>query len=145
MRGWTPVTALQMEYSLLERTIEGELIPLAQDAGMGVLPWSPLKSGYLSDKYRRGQADPADVPPSALRRDRRGWPRDGPGCEQTAALNEVSAPRLNFPYELNQQVGPMRRPRGTRGRAAAERGSRNAARRPGYQGACRASVRRRQN
>jgi RNA polymerase sigma-B factor len=55
-----------MEYSLLERTIEGELIPLAQDAGMGVLPWSPLKSGFLSGKYRRDQTGPTDTKRSAV-------------------------------------------------------------------------------
>jgi aryl-alcohol dehydrogenase-like predicted oxidoreductase len=61
LRGWTPVTALQMEYSLLERTVEGELIPLARDAGMGMLPWSPLKNGYLSGKYTRTGGIPADT------------------------------------------------------------------------------------
>jgi aryl-alcohol dehydrogenase-like predicted oxidoreductase len=50
-RSWAPITALQLEYSLLERTIEGELIPAAQALGMGVLPWSPLKNGFLSGKY----------------------------------------------------------------------------------------------
>ena len=52
-RGWAPVTALQIEYSLLERTVEGELIPMARELGMGVTPWSPLKSGALSGKYTR--------------------------------------------------------------------------------------------
>ncbi|GAA0622372.1 aldo/keto reductase [Kutzneria viridogrisea] len=51
LRGWAPVTALQLEYSLLERTSEGELIPAAQGLGLGVLPWSPLKNGFLSGKY----------------------------------------------------------------------------------------------
>jgi len=55
-RGWSPLVALQLEYSLLERTIEGELIPLAQEHGMGVTPWSPLKSGVLSGKYTRANA-----------------------------------------------------------------------------------------
>ncbi|CCB63412.1 MULTISPECIES: aldo/keto reductase [unclassified Hyphomicrobium] len=53
-RGWTPIIALQLEYSLLERTSEGELFPMAQGMGMGVMPWSPLKSGFLSGKFRRG-------------------------------------------------------------------------------------------
>jgi aryl-alcohol dehydrogenase-like predicted oxidoreductase len=66
LRGWSPVVALQMEYSLLERTIEGELIPLAQDAGMGLLPWSPLKSGYLTGKYRRHLNAPADAKRAAI-------------------------------------------------------------------------------
>jgi aryl-alcohol dehydrogenase-like predicted oxidoreductase len=59
-RGWAPVTALQLEYSLLERTPEGELLPMAEALGMGVLPWSPLRSGQLSGKYARDNAAPAD-------------------------------------------------------------------------------------
>jgi aryl-alcohol dehydrogenase-like predicted oxidoreductase len=55
-RGWTPLIALQLEYSLLERTIEGELIPMALEQGLGVTPWSPLKSGLLSGKYTRDNA-----------------------------------------------------------------------------------------
>jgi aryl-alcohol dehydrogenase-like predicted oxidoreductase len=41
-RGWTALTAMQVEYSLLERTAEGELLPMAAELGVGVLPWSPL-------------------------------------------------------------------------------------------------------
>jgi aryl-alcohol dehydrogenase-like predicted oxidoreductase len=59
-RGWTPITALQLEYSLLERTPEGELLPMAQELGIGVLPWSPLRSGQLSGKYERNNGKPAD-------------------------------------------------------------------------------------
>ena len=52
-RGWSPLIALQTEYSLMQRTVEGELIPMAQELGLGVLPWSPLKMGALSGKYTR--------------------------------------------------------------------------------------------
>jgi aryl-alcohol dehydrogenase-like predicted oxidoreductase len=52
-RGWTPLCALQLEYSLLERTVEGELLPMARELGLGVTPWSPLRSGVLSGKYTR--------------------------------------------------------------------------------------------
>jgi aryl-alcohol dehydrogenase-like predicted oxidoreductase len=52
-RGWAPLIALQIEYSLLERTVEGELVPMAQELGLGITPWSPLKSGVLSGKYTR--------------------------------------------------------------------------------------------
>lgn len=159
LRDWTPVTALQLEYSLLERTIEGELIPLAQDAGMGVLPWSPLKSGYLSGKYTREQSTPADTRRSAVlgaptpaqfkvidavaevagetgatsAAVALSWVQNRPGITstligprtlahlkanlaaldlhltpaQTATLDEVSTPTLNFPYDLNRQVGDM--------------------------------------
>ncbi|HET6958055.1 MAG TPA: aldo/keto reductase [Vicinamibacterales bacterium] len=56
LRGWAPLVALQIEYSLLERTVEGELIPMALEMGLGVTPWSPLKSGVLSGKYTRENA-----------------------------------------------------------------------------------------
>ncbi|MBH0775537.1 aldo/keto reductase [Nocardia bovistercoris] len=59
LRGWTPLVALQVEYSLLARTVEGELAPFALDQGLALVPWSPLKNGFLSGKYRRG-AEVAD-------------------------------------------------------------------------------------
>jgi aryl-alcohol dehydrogenase-like predicted oxidoreductase len=49
-----PVT-LQPQYSLLAREIEWEIVPAVVDAGMGLLPWSPLGGGWLSGKYRRDQ------------------------------------------------------------------------------------------
>ncbi|MDJ1482905.1 aldo/keto reductase [Cytophagaceae bacterium YF14B1] len=52
-RGWASFIGLQIEYSLLERTSEGELIPMAQELGLGVMPWSPLKQGILTGKYTR--------------------------------------------------------------------------------------------
>ena len=52
-RGWIPLVTLQVEYSLLERTVEGELIPMAREMGLGVTPWLPLKGGVLSGKYTR--------------------------------------------------------------------------------------------
>jgi aryl-alcohol dehydrogenase-like predicted oxidoreductase len=53
LRGWAPIIALQIEYSLLQRTVEGELMPMARELGMGVTPWAPLKGGVLSGKYTR--------------------------------------------------------------------------------------------
>ena len=49
--GWTPFVGLQIEYSLLERSVEGELIPMAESQGLGVTPWSPLRGGILTGKY----------------------------------------------------------------------------------------------
>jgi aryl-alcohol dehydrogenase (NADP+) len=49
-----PVT-LQPQYSLLVREIEWEIVPAAMDAGIGLLPWSPLGGGWLSGKYKRDQ------------------------------------------------------------------------------------------
>lgn len=51
LRGWSPLIALQIEYSLVERSVEHELIPMAQAMGLGVMPWSPLGGGILTGKY----------------------------------------------------------------------------------------------
>ncbi|HSH76514.1 MAG TPA: aldo/keto reductase, partial [Longimicrobiales bacterium] len=56
-RGWTPLVALQIEYSLIERTVEGELVPMARELGLGVTPWSPLRGGVLTGKYTRENKD----------------------------------------------------------------------------------------
>ncbi|ONK14209.1 aldo/keto reductase [Streptomyces sp. MP131-18] len=58
-RGWEPVAALQLEYSLVERHIEREHVPAAADLGMGIVPWSPLASGFLSGKYTRSDGTDA--------------------------------------------------------------------------------------
>jgi aryl-alcohol dehydrogenase-like predicted oxidoreductase len=55
-RGWAPLIALQIEYSLIERTVEGELVPMALELGLGITPWSPLRGGVLSGKYTRDNA-----------------------------------------------------------------------------------------
>lgn len=54
LKGWTPLIALQIGYSLLNRGVEAEIAPLAADQGMALVPWSPLQNGFLSGKYRRG-------------------------------------------------------------------------------------------
>jgi aryl-alcohol dehydrogenase-like predicted oxidoreductase len=158
-RGWAPVTALQLEYSLLERTPEGELLPMAEELGIGVLPWSPLRSGQLSGKYVRDNGAPADSRRVGLidaptERDwdvieavaqvaaehgvesaqvALAWVRGRPAISSTligartieqlrsnlasleitlapgqlAALDEPSAPSLDFPAANNAGLGPM--------------------------------------
>jgi aryl-alcohol dehydrogenase-like predicted oxidoreductase len=56
--GRAPLVCAQVEYSLLERGIEREVLPACQALGLGVLPWSPLGRGVLTGKYRHGR--PAD-------------------------------------------------------------------------------------
>lgn len=51
--GKARLIALQLEYSLVERNIEREHVPAAQELGLGICPWSPLASGFLSGKYKR--------------------------------------------------------------------------------------------
>jgi aryl-alcohol dehydrogenase-like predicted oxidoreductase len=55
-RGWTPFVGLQIEYSLIERTVERELLPMAESLGLGVTAWSPLAGGVLTGKYAEGKA-----------------------------------------------------------------------------------------
>jgi aryl-alcohol dehydrogenase-like predicted oxidoreductase len=55
-----PVT-LQPQYSLLAREIEWEIVPAVQDAGLGMLPWSPLGGGWLSGKYKRDERPTGDT------------------------------------------------------------------------------------
>ena len=159
LRGWTPLIALQVEYSLLARTVEGELAPLALDQGMALVPWSPLKNGFLSGKYRRGRRGRRLRAHSLRRRSQRRRVRrhrrrrrrsptsSGPplrqwhwrGCwpghgtvvpivgarrlehlesnlaglevtltpEQLRVLDEVSAPALNYPADVNGATRAM--------------------------------------
>jgi len=53
-RGWSPFVGLQIEYSLVERTVERELIPMAKALNLGVTAWSPLAGGVLTGKYHSG-------------------------------------------------------------------------------------------
>ncbi len=158
LRGWTPLIALQLEYSLMERTIEGELVPAALELGLGITPWSPLKSGVLSGKYTRENAATSqpgrgvrvsnslneqtfrilDVLFEAAReanttpaRAALAWVASRPAVastiigartpeqlednigalnvclspEQIARLEEVSKPKLNFPFDFLRNVG----------------------------------------
>ena len=52
-RGWARFVAAELYYSLLGRDLEHELVPFVQDAGIGVLVWSPLAGGFLTGKYTR--------------------------------------------------------------------------------------------
>ncbi|MEV0529605.1 aldo/keto reductase [Streptomyces sp. NPDC050439] len=62
LRGWSPLVALQIEYNLIERTGERDLIPMAREMGLGVIPWSPLAGGVLAGKYSRADLTASDVP-----------------------------------------------------------------------------------
>jgi aryl-alcohol dehydrogenase-like predicted oxidoreductase len=55
LRGLERFVCLQPQYSLVERNIEREILPVCREEGLGVIPWSPLGGGFLSGKYRRGE------------------------------------------------------------------------------------------
>ena len=69
---WEPFTCLQPLYNLLDRGIEWELVPVCLNEGIGIIPWSPLRGGWLSGKFHRGMTQP----PTGTRVDeasRRNW------------------------------------------------------------------------
>ncbi|MGZ0204105.1 aldo/keto reductase [Streptomyces sp. RM1] len=61
LRGWSPLVALQIEYNLVERGGERDLIPMAREMGLGVIPYSPLAGGVLTGKYGRADLTLADA------------------------------------------------------------------------------------
>jgi aryl-alcohol dehydrogenase-like predicted oxidoreductase len=61
LRGWTQFCALQISYSLVERTVEREMIPMAKEMGFGVSPWAPLGQGVLTGKYTRDDLVPGSM------------------------------------------------------------------------------------
>jgi aryl-alcohol dehydrogenase-like predicted oxidoreductase len=58
VRGWTPFVALQSHYHMLERSVEGEVLPCCRAHGVGFVPFFPLAGGFLTGKYARGQPAP---------------------------------------------------------------------------------------
>jgi aryl-alcohol dehydrogenase-like predicted oxidoreductase len=58
--GWEPLSTLQPLYNLLDRSLEWEIVELCQIENIGIIPWSPLRGGWLTGKYRRGMETPPD-------------------------------------------------------------------------------------
>lgn len=100
LRGWSPFVALQIEYSLVERTVEHELMPMAQALGLGVLPWSPLGGGILTGKYSR--ADLTEENGAAVSSTRKGV------IASTGHLNERSLAIADVVGEVAQEIGASR-------------------------------------
>ncbi len=90
LRGWSPLIALQIEYSLLQRTVEGELMPMAQELGLGVTPWGPLRGGALSGKYKRAD---------------KGKHEAGRGARVTSYLDDRTFDLLELMERIATEVG----------------------------------------
>jgi len=69
LRGWTQFVGLQIEYNLIQRDGERDLIPMAKELGMAVTPWAPIAGGALSGKYLKGQK--GRVPADSVRLNKR--------------------------------------------------------------------------
>lgn len=100
LRGWSPFVALQIEYSLVERTVEYELLPMAHELGLGVLPWSPLGGGILTGKYSR--ADLSDENDANVAPTRKGV------IASTGHLNERSLEIADVVGAVADELGASR-------------------------------------
>jgi aryl-alcohol dehydrogenase-like predicted oxidoreductase len=72
--GWEPFACLQPLYNLLDREAEWDLIPVCQQEGLGIIPWSPLRGGWLTGRYRRGMTEPPSGSRVDADPDAGGWP-----------------------------------------------------------------------
>lgn len=95
--GWESFSSLQPLYNLLDRELEWDLVPVCLNEGVGIIPWSPLRGGWLSGKYRRDM----QAPPQGTRVDeagRKGW---GEAWDQYA--NERTWSILDILFEIAEQ------------------------------------------
>jgi aryl-alcohol dehydrogenase-like predicted oxidoreductase len=97
LRGWTKVSAIQLEYSLVERTSEAELLPMAWQNGITTTAWSPLAGGALSGKYSREDLQDND-------REKDGSTRKG-NIKAMGQLNERSLAIVDVVKEIAAEVG----------------------------------------
>ncbi len=98
-RGWEPFVCLQPLYNLLDRQIEWDLVEVCRNEGLGIIPWSPLRGGWLSGKYRRGMA----APPQDTRveiAERSGWSESW-----TAYANERTWNILDTLFAIAGELG----------------------------------------
>src|SRR5258707_5359988 len=92
LRGWTQFIGLQIEYNLVECTVERELIPMAKAFNLGVLAWSPLAKGVLSGKYHgEGKAD--------------GWPMSNDGMKEFLPEEQHATRIISAGKAVSEQVG----------------------------------------
>ena len=97
--GWEVFCSLQPQYNLLCRSTEWDLLPVCEAEGLGVIPWSPLRGGWLSGRYQRGMAQP----PQGSRveeAERKGW-----GESWSNYNNEHTWGVLDALFEVSEQTG----------------------------------------
>jgi aryl-alcohol dehydrogenase-like predicted oxidoreductase len=95
LRGWSPFIGLQIEYSLVQRTVERELLPFAHAHDLGVLAWSPLAEGVLTGKYSRKNREADSEQPNSSRQDKMDLRR----------LNERSLAIVDAVQDLADEIG----------------------------------------
>jgi len=98
---------LQAQYSLVVRDVERELVPLCREKGLGILPWSPLASGFLTGKYRKDQPPPegARLARWKDRLETMGTPRSWrilEACDAVAAEHDASVAQVALAWLLQR-------------------------------------------
>ncbi len=96
---WEGFISLQPLYNLLDRALELELVPVCLNEGLGIIPWSPLRGGWLSGKYKRGMT----APPENTRVDdasKRGWSESW-----DAYNNERTWSILDVLFRISEETG----------------------------------------
>ena len=92
LRGWEALVCLQPLYNLLDREAEWELFPVCHGEGLGVIPWSPLRAGWLSGAHRRGTTAPVEGSRVEAAAEAGAIPWSGYATERTwRVVDEVSA------------------------------------------------------
>jgi aryl-alcohol dehydrogenase-like predicted oxidoreductase len=100
LMGWSQFAALQIEYSLLQRTPERDLIPMAKHFGLTVTPWAPLAGGALTGKYIKG--DPGRIKPQSNRLNERSTRITQ---EVMAIADEIGVPASHVALQWTRQQG----------------------------------------
>ncbi len=111
LRGWTPFIGLQIEYSLIERTVERELLPMARELELTVTPWAPIGGGLLTGKYNKKNFDP-NVPKRIAPEGKRLSEKNLAIAEEVEKIaNEIgrkpSQVALNWVRQREQQMIPI--------------------------------------
>jgi aryl-alcohol dehydrogenase-like predicted oxidoreductase len=112
LRGWSPFINLQIEFSLVQRTVERELLPMARALGLGVTAWSPLGGGLLTGKYAKGLESAGDARYASPMMQGR-YTHDDRKAAITGAVQEVaqeigrSPAQVAIAWLLSQDVIPI--------------------------------------
>lgn len=96
--GWEAFSCLQPQYNLLCRATEYELLSLCEHEGLGVIPWSPLRGGWLSGKFHRGMSNPPEDTRIAVA-EKQGW-----GESWSKYNNEYTWQVIDALFEVAKQV-----------------------------------------
>lgn len=103
--GWEQYTCLQPQYNLLCRSTEWELVDVCLNEGLGIIPWSPLRGGWLSGKYKRGMTAPIEGT-RVDEAERQGWGESWKNLNKEStwqiidALHEVAAETGKSPAQV---------------------------------------------